>query len=517
MTPSLSDVLSQLECEDAVPLGTREKAAAVVAAERPALPWYARGISGVYGWLAAFCFLAVAHFVKLEHTMQVYAGLAAVGAAIVLRRFVQRGFFAQLSLSVALAGEVLAVVGMTDLSGVGSPWPPLFMLAIELLLLIAYPDPLMRLLSALGVCSSLFRLWESTTGSHHLDALVLAALSGALLLFYLRPRLERGPWAHIVAPAAYGFAIAACAWLLVPLEKYTRLELGWPARVGVAVLLLGQLAVILRSPRLVAAAAPFVGLLCAFSLGSPGVLAGVALLAVAVYRREAKLVALAAVFLAAFYGWLYYSIDQTLLVKSGLMLANGLCFVTLWRLLGAQGVAPLARKRERSDQDVALAPVTMNRRYAGLALAGALLVVNGLVVRQERVLDTGAPLLVELAPADPRSLMQGDYLTLRYRLTQGLGPRAHDGRMVVHVDDKNVAAFVRWDDGSALKAGERLLRYRERHGDLRLGAEAFFFQEGKGDLYARAKYGELRVTKRGDAVLVGLRDAELERLGLGLR
>jgi len=61
------------------------------------------------------------------------------------------------------------------------------------------------------------------------------------------------------------------------------------------------------------------------------------------------------------------------------------------------------------------------------------------------------------------------------------------------------------------------LRYRDRHGDLRLGAEAFFFEEGKGDLYANARYGELRVTGRGDAVLVGLRDAERNRLGRALR
>ena len=48
---------------------------------------------------------------------------------------------------------------------------------------------------------------------------------------------------------------------------------------------------------------------------------------------------------------------------------------------------------------------------------------------------------------------------------------------------------------------------------MRLGAESYFFQEGQSDLFAKARYGELRATPGGETVLVGLRDADLAALG----
>lgn len=45
---------------------------------------------------------------------------------------------------------------------------------------------------------------------------------------------------------------------------------------------------------------------------------------------------------------------------------------------------------------------------------------------------------------------------------------------------------------------------------LAVGAESFFFQEGKGDLFEKAKYGGLRVDQKGNSVLIGLYDDELK-------
>jgi uncharacterized membrane-anchored protein len=504
MSPMTVDaVLSKLESLDAVPVGTRERAGEVLAVERPSLPWYARGLTGFYGWVAAAFFLVFAWFSYWSDDQQVLFGLLAVAAGIGLRRFFQRGYLAHLSLSLALAGELCAVWGMSDLAGYHSLATPLFMLGVELLLFFAYPDSLMRFLCSLGVCSALFRIWERTTGNRELDLLLLAALACSLLLFHFRPRLERTRFARMISPAAYGLAIAACGWMLGALDKWEHLTIGWPGRIGVALVLLGQLALMVRDQKRVAIAALFVAALAGLSFGSPGVLAGAALLAAALHRRETKLIGLAAVFLVFFYSYLYYSMNETLLVKSALMLGNGLVFVLLWQLLGAQ----------RVDSP----PVAFDRRVMAMALAGALLVVNGLIVHKERVLDTGAPMLVELRPVDPRSLMQGDYMTLRYRIADRFDSHPRDGQMVVRLDERGVADFVRWNDGAPLKAGERLLRYRDRENGVRLGAEAFFFQEGKGDLYAKARYGELRVTARGDAVLVGLRDEERNKLGRALR
>ncbi|MDE8355606.1 GDYXXLXY domain-containing protein, partial [Klebsiella pneumoniae] len=48
-----------------------------------------------------------------------------------------------------------------------------------------------------------------------------------------------------------------------------------------------------------------------------------------------------------------------------------------------------------------------------LGLVLALAVVNLAIVSCERLLAEGEVVLLELAPVDPRSLMQGDYMSLR--------------------------------------------------------------------------------------------------------
>ncbi|MEL7161197.1 MAG: GDYXXLXY domain-containing protein, partial [Bacteroidota bacterium] len=47
-----------------------------------------------------------------------------------------------------------------------------------------------------------------------------------------------------------------------------------------------------------------------------------------------------------------------------------------------------------------------------------LLYVGYYVVQKERILDSGELVLLELAPVDPRSLLQGDYMRLNYAISQ---------------------------------------------------------------------------------------------------
>ena len=142
--------------------------------------------------------------------------------------------------------------------------------------------------------------------------------------------------------------------------------------------------------------------------------------------------------------------------------------------------------------------------------------VNVQIVRKEHLQQHGETMLLRLAPRDPRSLIQGDYMQLRYDLPDWLRSDAlpRDGKVVVHLDEHQVANILRRHTlDEPLAEGESLLRYRRREGRVQLGAQAFFFQEGHAQYYANARYGELRVDSDGDSVLVGLRDSEFNPLG----
>jgi uncharacterized membrane-anchored protein len=123
-------------------------------------------------------------------------------------------------------------------------------------------------------------------------------------------------------------------------------------------------------------------------------------------------------------------------------------------------------------------------------------------------------MLLRLAPIDPRSLIQGDYMLLRYAMANSIPKKQlqDKGDIVVSLDENDAARFIRIYDGGPLQAGEHLLFYRNRGGP-RFGAESFFFQEGYAASYAPARYGELSVDKTGASVLVGLRGEDLKRLG----
>jgi uncharacterized membrane-anchored protein len=154
--------------------------------------------------------------------------------------------------------------------------------------------------------------------------------------------------------------------------------------------------------------------------------------------------------------------------------------------------------------------------WGGLALV--LVVANATVVEKERLIVNGTPVLLELAPVDPRSLIQGDYMNLDYAMTRQLADSQRHwpaiGEIVVALDEHGVARFVKRHDGrTRLGPGEHLLSYHRRRGRIRVGSDAFHFQEGEAQRFARARYGELRVAPSGTSVLVGLRDSTRATLG----
>ena len=154
-----------------------------------------------------------------------------------------------------------------------------------------------------------------------------------------------------------------------------------------------------------------------------------------------------------------------------------------------------------------------------LIVLGAALVlgaVNFAIVGKERIRRDGEVVYLRLAPVDPRSLIQGDYMALRFELAQKLQGDAstatkREGETAfaeVALDANRVAALALPGAPTRLR-----LRYRIRNGQVWLGTNAFFFEEGSASRFNDARYGEFRVDRvSGEAVLVGLRDLSLRAL-----
>ena|SRR5688500_12069000 len=159
----------------------------------------------------------------------------------------------------------------------------------------------------------------------------------------------------------------------------------------------------------------------------------------------------------------------------------------------------------------------MRNAIALAACAVSLLLVNVSIAGKERLLRDGKIVYLELAPVDPRSLMQGDYMALRFKLASDAlaaarGAAAPDGHIVAARDARGIAAYRRLHDGKAVAADELLLRYRVRYDELKFATNAFFFQEGSGARYEQARYGEFRVAPDGELLLTGLRGKDLRKL-----
>ena len=153
-----------------------------------------------------------------------------------------------------------------------------------------------------------------------------------------------------------------------------------------------------------------------------------------------------------------------------------------------------------------------------------LVAVNFAIWQKEQLLTHGKTVILALAPVDPRSLMQGDYMRLRFQAEQELqrylphkkDNSVADGYVIVSLNEQHIGEVqsVVTELPSVLAANQWPLRYRIRAGELRFATNAFFFQEGHADDYAQARYGEFKVNDDGEMLLANLRGQHLEVLGV---
>jgi len=233
-------------------------------------------------------------------------------------------------------------------------------------------------------------------------------------------------------------------------------------------------------------------------------------------------------------GGFYYQLSIPLLYKGVLLVSFAVIFTIVTLFLHVRYKTPSQSAVE--NHSVFKAPIWL----VGVFVIALLGVVNYKVQQFEDVLATGKPVVLKIAPVDPRSLMQGDYMVLNYAIlsefqqsrvlpetnesnetTENTGidessPSEKKAYILVHLDKNHVATFC--EEQSEIPTDFKYctpnvyLPIRYKGGWLpKLPSQDYFFAEGKGEYYAQAEYAEYRF-KDGILLLARLLDKDLKGL-----
>ncbi len=322
--------------------------------------------------------------------------------------------------------------------------------------------------------------------------------------------LAARPVAGRVAGLLSSALVLAGAWAVIRAWRPARPWRVWPA----AVVLAG-----------IASLLPMLG----------AALAVVSLMLVTHRWRLAIAASIAAVWVL---GSFYYNWDMPLQQKAMVMVVAGLVLAAwaAWLHRAEQadraGTEPV-RHGESARIDPApqgaAGRAVLSQRRAPVLMAPVLLVIfavlvfvtiNLLILQKERLIRDGRPVYVKLAPVDPRSLMQGDYMRLAYALPGTERGRTAEvplwgerRRLAVRLDERGIVQSAQvLASGAAPPTGMVAVQLTPASGGWTLVSDAWYFKEGTQSRWAAARYGEFRLTPDGRALLVNLVGEDLRPL-----
>ena len=138
-------------------------------------------------------------------------------------------------------------------------------------------------------------------------------------------------------------------------------------------------------------------------------------------------------------------------------------------------------------------------------------ILGGLVVSKESLLRAGQTVKLELMPIDPRSLLQGDYMRLSYRISTPPAGTVPDGvyriTLALSKDEDGIHQFKSvYKPEMALEEGDvRITGWVHEDERLVFGIESYFVPENTGlEIQRQAKYGIVKLSRTGDAILIGV-------------
>lgn len=127
------------------------------------------------------------------------------------------------------------------------------------------------------------------------------------------------------------------------------------------------------------------------------------------------------------------------------------------------------------------------------------------IIDKEQLLKNGTQVRLRLAPIDPRSLMQGDYMKLNYDILWYCSSDS-DRYAVVSIPEGD---FLRTQfDNEGISDNEVAIRvYYNQRRMATLSSDNYFFEEGSAYQYDDAKFALVVVDKRGDIYIKNLCDS----------
>lgn len=535
---------------------------APAAVPRAEPPWYVQCLLGLSAWLATLLLLLFVAFSNLITTEggALVAGLVLCAAGVAVLRSDAGPFWRQCGTAMAFTGQILIIFGLSSSTSFASA--SFFVLLMAAAVYALGPDVILRFLSGLLIAlASAALIWRGLSPDLMQEDLMDAWIrfDATRATFLWLPIGVIGAWAtaviltvshrvgarrgHALQPLAWAFllSVQGMVWLASGISVI-ELPAIWQLAPRTAILIVAgallpmaaALAVLGPRRRLLTGGVTWgvpIGLLllALFWLPSPGVGFALTWLLLGFGLNQSRVMIFGAASLLAYLGVYYYQLELPLLQKA--LWLSGAALL-LFVLRAAVWLVPRLMRTQAPVQPRPMPPVSPALRWRTAAILGGLALVlaaaNFGIWEREKLLASGKVVILELAPVDPRSLMQGDYMALNFaagrevtRLRLG-GDRTDvdgvmgyepDGYVMLTPDARGVAQPVRIQpDVHPHAETEVPLRYRVRGNGVRIVTNAWFFPEGEAARYEVARFGELRVADDGEALLVRMLGADLQPL-----
>ncbi|MGB0386857.1 MAG: DUF4401 domain-containing protein [Ardenticatenaceae bacterium] len=312
-------------------------------------PWYIRALMGLSAWIAALLLLTFLMGALLDGGISaLIVGLLFCGVAVPLRWRASRSasdstFTEQLALALSLAGQLLFLIGVADLTN-STQATVLAAIMLEIALIALYPDLLHRFLSTLVIIGALTVLLWDLEILEVVHGLIILLAAEMLWIWERQAQWVTGKVEMYSRPIGYGLAVGLLGLLSISLLAVGEVRFWWISAFGLLLVLLIQEYWILIYYGVEVPSAFPVALFCGSTLllvpafQTPGILGGLIVLLLGFRHGNRLLMGLAILFLIFFIIGFYYNLEISLLNKSFILMGTGL-LILMFRYVLLRGLS----------------------------------------------------------------------------------------------------------------------------------------------------------------------------------